>query len=191
MNSCAQHAPALQHLDQVAVIARTVIVMAGRAQVAHHRALRLAQSATLGFQFDKTHLAMRPEKHQVGKSRRDAHPFQPRRGRAIARTIGGGHPHAMLDPRQRHQLLLADRTRDPEAVTAVIAGMRNKDRGPTLAEIEDALRAGAGVSYLIRTAEGFEVVVGFAASRRALAEAGVTAEQNRQLLASVVNPDQS
>jgi len=47
------------------------------------------------------------------------------------------------------------------------------------------------VSYLIRTAEGFEVVVGFAASRRALAEAGVTAEQNRQLLASVVNPDHS
>jgi hypothetical protein len=33
----------------------------------------------------------------------------------------------MLDPRQRHQLLLADRTRDPEAVTAVIAGTRNKD----------------------------------------------------------------
>jgi hypothetical protein len=79
--------------------------------------------------------------------------------------------------------LLADRTRDPDAVIAVTAGMRNKDRGPTLAEIEDALRAAAGVSYLIGTAEGFEVVIGFAASRRALAKAGMTPEQNRAALA--------
>jgi hypothetical protein len=88
-----------------------------------------------------------------------------------------------LDPKQRHRLLIADRTRDPDAVTAVIAALRNENRGPTLAEIEDALRAAAGVSYLIRTAEGFEVVIGFAASRRALAKAGITPEQNRAALA--------
>ena len=88
-----------------------------------------------------------------------------------------------LDPNQRHRLLLADRTRDPDAVRAVIEGMRNRDRGATLAEIEDALRAAAGVSYLIGTAEGFEVVIGFAASRRALTKAGMTAEENRAALA--------
>jgi hypothetical protein len=32
--------------------------------------------------------------------------------------------------------------------------LRNENRGATLAEIEDALRAAAGVSYLIGTAEG-------------------------------------
>ena len=53
----------------------------------------------------------------------------------------------------------------------------------SLGEIEDVLRAGAGTAYLIGTAEGFEVAIGFAASRRALAEAGVTAEQNRLALA--------
>jgi hypothetical protein len=88
-----------------------------------------------------------------------------------------------LDPKQRHRLLLADRTRDPDAVTAVIVRLRNENRGATLAEIEDALRAAAGVSYLIGTAEGFEVVIGFAASRGALAKAGMTPEQNRRALA--------
>ena len=88
-----------------------------------------------------------------------------------------------LDPKQRHRLLIADRTRDPDAVTAVIAALRNENRGPTFVEIEDALRAAAGVSYLISTAEGFEVVIGFAASRRALAKAAMTPEQNRAALA--------
>ena len=88
-----------------------------------------------------------------------------------------------LDPKQRHRLLISDRTRDPDAVTAVIAALRNENRGPTFAEIEDALRAAAGVSYLISTAEGFEVVIGFAASRRALAKAAMTPEQNRAALA--------
>jgi len=88
-----------------------------------------------------------------------------------------------LDPKQRHRLLIADRTRDPDAVTAVISALRNENRGPTLAEIEDALRAAARVSFLISTAEGFEVVIGFAASRRALAKAGMTPEQNQAALA--------
>jgi hypothetical protein len=88
-----------------------------------------------------------------------------------------------LDPKQRHRLLISDRTRDPDAVTAVIAGLRNENRGPTLAEIEDALRAAAGVSYLIGTAEGFEVVIGFAASRRALAKAGMSPAENLAALA--------
>jgi len=59
-----------------------------------------------------------------------------------------------LDPKQRHRLLIADRTRDPDAVTAVISALRNENRGPTLAEIEDALRAAAGLSYLISNCRG-------------------------------------
>jgi hypothetical protein len=69
--------------------------------------------------------------------------------------------------------------------------MRNKDRGATLAEIEDALRAAAGVSYLISTAEGFEVVISFAAWRDALDRLGVTAEQNRAALSGEVNSVQA
>jgi hypothetical protein len=38
---------------------------------------------------------------------------------------------------------------------------------------------------LVGTAEGFEVAIGFAASRRVLAEAGMTAEQNRLALAGL------
>ena len=45
------------------------------------------------------------------------------------------------------------------------------------------LRAAAGTAYLIGTAKGFEVAIGFAASRRALAEAGMTVNQNRLALA--------
>jgi hypothetical protein len=45
------------------------------------------------------------------------------------------------------------------------------------------LRAAAGTAYLVGTAKGFEVVIGFTAWRDVLAEAGVTAEANRQALA--------
>ena len=61
------------------------------------------------------------------------------------------------------------------------------DPDVTLDEIEDVLRAAAGTAYLIGTAKGFEVAIGFAASRRALAEAGMTAEQNRAALSGEPN----
>ena len=127
MDSGPQHAPALQRLDDVAIIRTHKIAMPGLLQVPPDRRACARKAGRLSPSARSRALAAGTEKYQIGKARRHAHPFQPRRGRAIARTIGGGHPHAMLDPRQRHQLLLADRTRDPEAVTAVIAGTRNKD----------------------------------------------------------------
>ena len=83
-------------------------------------------------------------------------------------------PGAMLDPKQRHKLLTADRTKDVSWVRAAIEHLMAADPDVSLDEIEDVLRAGAGTAYLVGTAEGFEVAIGFAASRRALAEAGVT-----------------
>ena len=90
---------------------------------------------------------------------------------------------AMLDPKQRHKLLVADRTKDASWVRASIEHLMAADPDMSLDEVEDVLRAGAGTAYLISTAEGFEVAIGFAASRRALADVGMTAEQNRQALA--------
>ena len=89
----------------------------------------------------------------------------------------------MLDPKQRHRLLRADRTRDATWISASIEHLMGTDPDVSLDEIEDALRAGAGTAYLIGTAGRFEVAIGFAASRRALAEAGVTAVENRLALA--------
>ena len=90
---------------------------------------------------------------------------------------------AMLDPKQRHKLLTADRTKDVSWVRAAIEHMMAADPDISLDEIEDVLRAAAGTAYLIGTAKGFEVAIGFAASRRALAEAGMTVKQNRLALA--------
>ena len=90
---------------------------------------------------------------------------------------------AMLDPKQRHKLLTADRTKDASWVRAAIEHLMSVDPDVTLDEIEDVLRAAAGTAYLIGTAKGFEVAIGFAASRRALAEAGMTVNQNRLALA--------
>jgi hypothetical protein len=88
-----------------------------------------------------------------------------------------------LDSKQRHKLLMADRTGDAGWVTAVIEKLLTVDPTVTLDEIEDALRAAAGTAYLVGTATGFEVVIGFTAWRDVLAAAGVTAEANRQALA--------
>jgi hypothetical protein len=47
----------------------------------------------------------------------------------------------------------------------------------------DAGWVAAGTAYLVGTAKGFEVAIGFTAWRDVLAAAGVTAEANRQALA--------
>ena len=90
---------------------------------------------------------------------------------------------AMLDPKQRHKLLTADRTKDVSWFRAAIEHLMAADPDVSLDEIEDVLRAAAGTAYLVGTAKGFEVVIGFTAWRDVLAAAGVTAEQNRLALA--------
>jgi hypothetical protein len=91
---------------------------------------------------------------------------------------------AMLDPKQRHTLLKADRTRDVTWIRATIEHLMAADPDLTLAEVEDVLRAAAGTAYLVGSAERFEVVIGFTAWHGALASVGVTAEQNRLALAT-------
>jgi hypothetical protein len=84
---------------------------------------------------------------------------------------------AMLDGKQRHRILVADRTRDVTWLRAVIEHLMTADPDVTLAEIEDVLRAAAGNTYLVGTPDGFEIVVGFAAWRDALNKAGVTVKR--------------
>ena len=91
---------------------------------------------------------------------------------------------AMLDPKQRHTLLKADRTQDVTWIRAAIEHLMAADPDMTLVEVEDVLRAAAGTAYLIGTAEGFEVVMGMPAMLAAVAAAGMTAELNRAVLAA-------
>ena len=90
---------------------------------------------------------------------------------------------AMLDPKQRHKILRADRTKDVTWVRAAIEHLMAADPDLTLAAVEDALRAAGGTTYLVSTAERLEVVMGFTAWRDALAKAGLSPEQNRAALA--------
>jgi len=94
----------------------------------------------------------------------------------------------MLDPKQRHKLLMADRTRDAAWITAAIEHLVAADPTVTLDEIECALRDAAGSAYVIGTVDSidgqvgpaFEVVIGMPAMLAAVAAAGMTPEQNRQ-----------
>ena len=81
--------------------------------------------------------------------------------RAVGATLS-----AMLDPKQRHKLLRGDQTKDASWVRAAVEHLMASDPDLNLDEIEGVLRAAASTAYLVATAEGFEVVVGFAAWRR-------------------------
>ena len=90
---------------------------------------------------------------------------------------------AMLDPRQRHKLLMADRTGDAAWITAVVENLMAADQDATLAEIEDVLRAAAGHSYVIGGPGKFSIVIGMPAMLAAVGAAGVTVAENRAALA--------
>jgi hypothetical protein len=89
-----------------------------------------------------------------------------------------------LDPKQRHKLLMADRTKDVAWLRAAIKHLMVADQDVTLAEIEEVLRSAAGNNYLIGTPDSFEIVVGFTAWRDALGRLDMTAEMNRAVLAA-------
>ena len=89
---------------------------------------------------------------------------------------------AMLDPKQRHTLLKADRTQDVTWIRATIEHLMAADPDMTLVEVEGVLRDAAGSAYVIGTADRFEVVIGMPAWLAALAEARVTAAENRAAL---------
>ena len=91
----------------------------------------------------------------------------------------------MLDPKQRHKLLMADRTGDVTWITAVVENLLAADPTVTLAEIETAFRDGACATYPIAGPSKTVHVItgGMPAWRDALAAAGATADENRAALA--------
>jgi hypothetical protein len=90
-----------------------------------------------------------------------------------------------LSVQHRHAVLLADRTRDVRTITTVVTEVLAANPETTPLDIETALRAAAGQAYLVAnsTTAGFEIVLGMPAWRAALADAGVTVEQNWAALA--------
>ena len=61
-----------------------------------------------------------------------------------------------LTPKQRHQLLLADRFRDASWITAAIEHLLAANSTVTLLEIEMAFRDAGCATYPIATAKRFE-----------------------------------
>jgi hypothetical protein len=92
-----------------------------------------------------------------------------------------------LDPRQRHAVLKADRTKDASWVRAVIEQLRSADPTVTLLEVEQTLRAAAGSAFLVADGPEFRIVIGMPAWVAELDRLGRTPEQNRQALAGEPN----
>jgi hypothetical protein len=91
-----------------------------------------------------------------------------------------------LSPKQRHKLLMADRTGDAAWIAVVIEDLLTANPDTSLPEIDYELRSAAAHAYLVAmpsTAAGFEVVLGEFAFRRRIAATRMTAEQNRAVLA--------
>jgi hypothetical protein len=68
-----------------------------------------------------------------------------------ARFVGaiGDSLAIMLTPKQRHKLLMADRTLDVTWITAVVENMLAADSAVTFAEVETVFRDTAAHSHLI------------------------------------------
>ncbi len=97
-----------------------------------------------------------------------------------------------LSLQHRHAVLLADRTRDVRTITTVVTKVLAANPETTPLDIETALRAAAGQAYLVAnsTTAGFEIVLGMPAWHAALADAGVTVEQNWAALSRIAPLDQ-
>ena len=92
-----------------------------------------------------------------------------------------------LSLQHRYAVLLADRTRDDvRTITTVVTEMLAANPETTPLENETALRAAAGQVYLAAnsTTAGFEIMLGMPAWHAALADAGLTVEQNWGVLVS-------
>ena len=88
----------------------------------------------------------------------------------------------MLDPKQRHKLLMADRTRDAAWVSAAIEHLLTADPTVTLAEVEAAFRDAGGSAYVVARRDmqpGFVIAIGMPAWRSALDRAGLSPDANR------------
>jgi hypothetical protein len=91
-----------------------------------------------------------------------------------------------LSLQHRHAVLLADRTGDVRTITTVVTEVLEVAPETNLLDIETALRDADRQAYLVanNTTAGFEVVLGMPAWQAALADVGVTVEQNWAALAT-------
>lgn len=88
----------------------------------------------------------------------------------------------MLTPKQRHQLLLADRAHHAGVIRRAIAEVLAANPDASLLDVELALRDGAAQAYLIASGGGLSIVFGFPAGRSALVAGGMTPAANRAIL---------
>jgi hypothetical protein len=88
----------------------------------------------------------------------------------------------MLLPGQRHQLVIADCTRESSAVTAAVIDVLNDNPDATLHDCEMAFRDAAAHSYIVADGDGFRIVFGMFAWRDALSKAGIEAKDHARLL---------
>ena len=90
-----------------------------------------------------------------------------------------------LTLQHRHAILLADRTRNVRTITTVVTEVLEAIPETTPLDIETALRTANGQAYLVgnRTMAGFQIVLGMPGWHSALADAGLTVEQNWAALA--------
>ena len=92
----------------------------------------------------------------------------------------------MITAAQRHQLEVADRTRDIDVIGIIVDDMLVEHPTVTPLDIETALRDAAAHTYLIANDEGeFFVVIGMQDWLNALEQNGMTPEQNRAALAAL------
>ena len=113
-------------------------------------------------------------------------PLLPASSAHRTRLIGAVLAAMPLSIQHRHAVLLADRTHDVGVITTVVTEVLAANPETTPLDIETALRAAFGQAYLVAnsTTAGFEIVLGMPAWHAALADAGMTVEQNWAALAS-------
>jgi hypothetical protein len=91
----------------------------------------------------------------------------------------------MITAKQRHQLEVADRTRDLDVISIIIDDMLVEHPQVTPLDIETALRDAAARTYLIAKDGEINVVLGMQDWLNTLEQHGMTPEENRAALAAM------
>ena len=91
----------------------------------------------------------------------------------------------MITAKQRHQLEVADRTRDIDVIGIIVDDMLVEHPEVTPLDIETALRDATAQTYLIVNEGEISVVLGMQSWLNTLEQHGVTPEQNRAALAAL------
>jgi hypothetical protein len=91
----------------------------------------------------------------------------------------------VITAEQRHQLEVADRTRDIDVIGVIVDDMLVEHPEVTPMDIETALRDAAAQTYLIAHDGEVSIVLGMPDWLTALEHYGMTPEQNRAALAAL------